>query len=562
MLASLSIQNVVLIDRLNIDFRGGLCALTGETGAGKSILLDALGLALGARSESGLVRKGAEQAQVSAEFEVPPGHPSLIILHNAEVGGEGRAGNTGGNTAQDTSSLILRRSVSADGRSRAFINDQPVSIGLLKQIGETLVEIHGQFETQGLLNPATHGELLDEYAGIDPELSTLWTVWKAETEKLETLKADAEKSRSEETYLRQAVGDLDALAPKAGEESELSALRARLMNREQSLEALGAAYDALNGENDPVRKASSALVRVAGKMAGAADQIIAALDRASAEVQEASALIQSLSADLQEGGHDLESIDDRLHELKSQARKHNCAVDDLAAMRETLAAKLNLIEYADEALEEQMRKVEKARKAYAAQGEKDSAQRALASAKLDKLVAKELPPLKLDKAKFVTKIETLAEKDWGPGGIDRVRFLVATNPGAEPGALNKIASGGEMARFMLALKVVMAEVGAAGTLIFDEADAGIGGAVADAVGERLARLAGKRQVLVVTHAPQVAARAGHHYIVAKAGTKDVKTNVVHIDQKQRREEIARMLSGANVTDEARRAADKLLETGT
>ncbi len=548
MLASLSIQNVVLIDRLNIDFRGGLCALTGETGAGKSILLDALGLALGARSESGLVRKGAEQAQVSAEFHVPKNHPSITILKNADLEG-----------GQE---LILRRSVSADGRSRAFINDQPVSIGLLKQIGETLVEIHGQFETQGLLNPATHGELLDEYAGIDSKLAVLWVAWKAENEKFETLKIDAEKSRSEETYLRHAVEDLDALAPKASEESELSALRARLMNREQALEALGTAYDVLNSENDPVRKASSTLVRVAGKMAGAADQIIIALDRASAEMQEASALIQSLSADLQEGGHDLESIDDRLHELKSQARKHNCAVDDLAAMREKLAAKLNLIEHADEALEEQMRKVEKARKAYAAQAEKDSATRALAAVKLDKLVAKELPPLKLDKAKFVTKIETLPEKDWGPGGIDRVRFLVATNPGAEPGALNKIASGGEMARFMLALKVVMAEVGAAGTLIFDEADAGIGGAVADAVGERLARLAGKRQVLVVTHAPQVAARAGDHYIVAKAGTSDVKTNVIHIDQKQRREEIARMLSGANVTDEARRAADKLLETGT
>ncbi|MBK7360957.1 MAG: DNA repair protein RecN [Micavibrio sp.] len=548
MLASLSIQNVVLIDRLNIDFRGGLCALTGETGAGKSILLDALGLALGARSESGLVRKGAEQAQVSAEFHVPKNHPSITILKNADLEG-----------GQE---LILRRSVSADGRSRAFINDQPVSIGLLKQIGETLVEIHGQFETQGLLNPATHGELLDEYAGIDSKLAVLWVAWKAENEKFETLKIDAEKSRSEETYLRQAVEDLDALAPKASEESELSALRARLMNREQALEALGTAYDVLNSENDPVRKASSTLVRVAGKMAGAADQIIIALDRASAEMQEASALIQSLSADLQEGGHDLESIDDRLHELKSQARKHNCAVDDLAVMREKLAAKLNLIEHADEALEEQMRKVEKARKAYAAQAEKDSATRALAAVKLDKLVAKELPPLKLDKAKFVTKIETLPEKGWGPGGIDRVRFLVATNPGAEPGALNKIASGGEMARFMLALKVVMAEVGAAGTLIFDEADAGIGGAVADAVGERLARLAGKRQVLVVTHAPQVAARAGDHYIVAKAGTSDVKTNVIHIDQKQRREEIARMLSGANVTDEARRAADKLLETST
>ncbi len=548
MLASLSIQNVVLIDRLNIDFRGGLCALTGETGAGKSILLDALGLALGARSESGLVRKGAEQAQVSAEFHVPKNHPSTAILQSADL-----------EPAQD---LILRRSVGTDGRSRAFINDQPVSIGLLKEVGESLVEIHGQFETQGLLNPATHGEMLDEYAGIDSKLAALWGAWKEETEKFERLKSDAEKSRSEEEYLRQSVADLDELTPRAGEETELASLRARLMNREQVLEGLNAAYDALNAESDPVRKASSALARIAPKMAGGADEAIAALDRATAETQEAMALIQSLSADLQEGGHDLESIDDRLHELKAQARKHGCAVDELPAMRENLAGKLNLIEHADEALETQMRKVEKTRKAYVAQGEKDSAARALAAAKLDKLVAKELPPLKLDKARFSTKIEALAEKDWGPGGTDRVRFLVATNPGAEPGPLNKIASGGEMARFMLALKVVMAEIGAAETLIFDEVDTGIGGAVADAVGERLAKLAKGRQVLVVTHAPQVAARAGHHYIVAKAGTKDVKTNVIQIDEKQRREEIARMLSGASITDEARRAADKLLETGT
>lgn len=548
MLASLSIQNVVLIDRLVIDFRGGLCALTGETGAGKSILLDALGLALGARSESGLVRKGADQAQVTAEFSVPKGHVSGEILRNADL-----------EAAQD---LILRRSVGSDGRSRAFINDQPVSIGLLKQIGETLVEIHGQFETQGLLNPATHGELLDQYAGIDNKVARLYAAWRDETQKLEQLKTDAAKSRQDEDYLRQAVEDLDSLAPKEGEEKELAGLRERLMHRERVLEGLNAAYNILNGENDPVRKASAALVRIAPKMGGSAQEAIAALDRASAEMQEASALIQSLSSDLQEGGHDLESIDDRLHELRAQARKHGCAVDDLAAMRETLAGKLNLIEYADEALEAQERKVAKTRRDFVAQAEKDSAQRAVSAAKLDKLVARELAPLKLEKAKFFTKIETMDEKDWGPGGIDRVRFLVATNPGSEPGALNKIASGGEMARFMLALKVVMAEVGAAETLIFDEVDTGIGGAVADAVGERLAKLAAKRQILVVTHAPQVAARASNHYIVAKAGAKDVKTNVIQIDERQRREEIARMLSGASVTEEARRAADKLLETGT
>lgn len=548
MLASLSIQNVVLIDRLNIDFREGLCALTGETGAGKSILLDALGLALGARSESGMVRKGADQAQVTAEFSLPESHPALSILKEAGVDGD--------------ASLLLRRSVNTDGRSRAFINDQPVSIGLLKQIGETLVEIHGQFETQGLLNPATHGELLNLYAGIDSTLASLWTEWKKADEKLRLLKEDAQKSRSEEDYLRQAVEDLDGLAPQPGEEQQLSGLRERLMHREQVLSGLNSAYEILTAEDDPVRKAAAALVRVSSKTAGGADLAITALDRASAEIQEALAHIQSLSADLQESEHDLESIDERLHQLRTQARKHGCSVDELPAIRDNLAARLNLIEHADEALSAQIKAVEKARKAYVEQAEKDSARRNLAAAKLDKLVAKELPPLKLDKAKFITRVEPLEEKDWGPDGTDRVRFLVATNPGAEPGPLNKIASGGEMSRFMLALKVVMAEVGPAETLIFDEVDSGIGGAVADAVGERLARLAKKRQILVVTHAPQVAARAGHHYIVKKDGAKDVKTSVIHIDDKQRREEIARMLSGASVTDEARRAADKLLETGT
>ena len=548
MLTSLSIQNVVLIDRLNIDFREGLCALTGETGAGKSILLDSLGLALGARSDSGLVRKGAEAAIVSAEFHVAKNHPALSVLKNSDL-----------DASQD---LILRRSVSADGRSRAFINDQPVSISLLSQIGETLVEIHGQFETQGLLNPSTHGEMLDEYAGI-AGIEPLWNAWRFEAQTLEQLKSDAQKSRSEEEYLRQAVEDLDERSPKPGEENELSVLRERLMHREKALEGLNAAYNILNGEDDPVRKASGALTRIAAKLSGGADAAIAALDRAVAEIQEAIAAIQSLSADLQHSEHDLESIDDRLHELRAQARKHHCAVDDLAAMRDALAAKLNLIEHADEALAAQMKKVEQARKSYIAQAEKDSAQRHMSAAKLDKLVAKELAPLKLDKARFVTKVETLDEKDWGASGSDRVRFLVATNPGAEPGALNKIASGGEMARFMLALKVVMAEIGAAETLIFDEVDTGIGGAVADAVGERLARLSKKRQVLVVTHAPQVAARAGSHYIVKKDGTKDVKTSVSLLpDIKARREEIARMLSGAKITDEARNAADKLLETGT
>lgn len=549
MLTSLSIQNVVLIDQLTIDFQAGLCTLTGETGAGKSILLDALGLALGARSESGLVRKGAEQAQVTAEFTVRADHPSLSILRSSDLEGE--------------ETLILRRSVSKDGRSRAFINDQPVSVGLLREVGDTLVEIHGQFETQGLLNPATHRVLLDEYAGIREILPPLWDSWKSAEEELTALKADTEKSRAEEDYLRQAVEDLDALDPKPGEEEELKALRERLMHREQVLEGLSKAYHTLTGENDPVRKAWGTLERISDKLGAEGHEVVGALDRAVSEIQEAVALIQSLSADLQESEHDLQTVDDRLFSLRDQARKHECEVDDLPNMREKLAGQLNMIEHSDEVLAEKIKAVENMRKSYIEKAESVRLQRQKTAEKLDKLVQKEMPPLKLEKARFVTSLEALEESEWGPQGMDQVRFLVSTNPGSEPGPLNKVASGGEMARFMLALKVVLAEVGAAQSLVFDEVDSGIGGSTADAVGERLSRLAHTRQVLVVTHSPQVAARATHHWIVRKDGAQEVKTNVIHLDKEQdRREEIARMLAGATITEEARAAADKLLETGT
>lgn len=548
MLAALSIQNVVLIDKLNISFQSGLCALTGETGAGKSILLDALGLALGARSETGLVRKGTDAATVTAEFHIPKKHPSFAILKESDLEGD--------------STLILRRSVNADGRSRAFINDQPVSIGLLKQIGDTLVEIHGQFETQGLLNTATHRAILDEYAEISNTLPQLWDTWKNAASELTRLTEEAQKSRAEEEYLRQSVHDLDALTPEAGEESTLSGLRDRLMHREKVLQGLNTAYDVLNSEDDPVRKALGALDRIVDKLGGGAADVIATLERASAETQEAISQIQSLSSDLEESEHSLETIDERLYQLRAQARKHQCAVDDLASVRETLAQKLNLIDRTDDVLAAQAKDVQKARKAFESEARKISAERIKAAKKLDTLVQRELAPLKMDKAKFVTNVVQLSETEWGPNGIDKVRFLVATNPGAEPGPLNKIASGGEMARFMLALKVVMADVGSQ-SLIFDEADSGIGGAVADAVGERLSRLADNRQVLVVTHSPQVAARADHHYIVKKDGSKDIKTNVVHLDKgDDRREEIARMLAGAKITAEARAAAAQLLKTGT
>lgn len=545
MLASLAIKNVVLIDQLTIDFSAGLTALTGETGAGKSILLDSLGLALGARSEATLVKSGADQAQVTAEFIVHEKHPARALMRDQDLDADG--------------ALILRRSVGKDGRSRAFINDQAVSVSLLKQVGEMLVEIHGQFDTQSLLNPRIHRDLVDDYgcdAGTLKKLADAWDVWKAkETELIET-RAAMEKARSDEAYLRGAVEDLDELSPKAGEEASLTLLRERLMRHDQIMQSLNAAQEAANDIETALGAGWRALERVGDD----AKPMLESMDRIGAELQEIHAGIQSLSADMENGEYSLPEIDDRLFALKAQARKHGCAIDDLADKRDELARALTLIEKQDDVLEGLIRAVDAARKDYIAHGEKIRTLREKAAAMLDKLVAKELPPLKLDKARFETAVEALDESEWGPGGMDRVQFLVATNPGAPAGPLNKIASGGEMARFMLALKVVLAEVGVAGSLVFDEVDSGIGGATADAVGERLARLAEKRQILVVTHSPQVAARAAHHWIVSKGGTKQVTTNVIPLSQRdQRQEEIARMLSGAIITAEARAAAAKLLE---
>jgi DNA repair protein RecN (Recombination protein N) len=546
MLTALNISQVVLIDKLQIEFQPGFCALTGETGAGKSILLDSLGLALGARADAGLVRKGAEQATVSATFSLDKKHPVHQFLQAQEL--------------ESDATLILRRVLSADGRSRAFINDQPVSVSLLRQVGDILVEIHGQFDTQGLLDPDTHRVLLDSYAAVDADgLAGLWDAWRADERALAVARADMEKARSEENYLRQSVEDLSALAPEEGEEEKLVALRDRLSRRTQIAGNLATADNALVEAESAMNVAYRALERVGDSAAEA----VKALDRTQAEMKEAFAAIHGLSADLEDSDHDLESIDDRLHDLRAQARKHGVLVADLPATLEKLTRQLALIDGQDRAIDDLVAAAERARRAFVKMAGDIGKQRRAAAEKLDGLVAKELPPLKLDKARFVTAIDDMPEDQWGPGGMDRVRFLVATNPGAEPGALNKIASGGEMARFMLALKVVMAAVGTAGSLVFDEVDSGIGGATAAAVGERLARLATKRQILVVTHSPQVAARAKHHWIVLKDGKKDVTTKIIPLGElAERKEEIARMISGAAVTDEARAAAKKLLETGT
>lgn len=546
MLAGLTIKNVVLIDHLSIQFDRGLYALTGETGAGKSILLDSLGLALGARSESGLVRKGEDTANVSAEFDLPATHPVFAFLKEQGLDADG-------------GQIILRRSVAQDGKSRAFINDHPVSVSLLKSVGEMLVEIHGQFDTQTLLNPRVHRGLLDEYAGVDKDIVSLrgsWEHWKNARDKLEQRKADMERARAEESYLRAALEQLEELKPQEGEEEKLTFLRSRLMKREQYIESYATAQRATEQAGTHLNTVWKSLEK-AGE---GGSETAKALDRAMAELQEVAAGVDSLLASLEDSEYSLTEIDDRLFALKAQARKHACTIDDLPAKRDEISRMLQGIAGEGDTLAALEKDVAKARKDYEGKAQALSSKRISAAKTLDKLVAKELAPLKLDKARFETQVETLDETDWGPDGMDRVQFLVATNPGAAAGPLNKIASGGEMARFMLALKVVLAETGTAQTLVFDEVDSGIGGATADAVGERLARLSKKRQILVVTHSPQVAARSAHHAIVMKTGKTNPTTKILPLsNSNDRTEEIARMLSGAEITKEARAQAAKLLE---
>ena len=545
MLASLIIKNVVLIEHLKIDFREGLCALTGETGAGKSILLDSLGLALGARSDFGLVRQGEEQANVSAEFETDKDH----AVHNfiKEQGLE-----------TDTT-LILRRSISNDGKSKAYINDQPVSAKLLKSVGEMLVEIHGQFDTQTLLNAQNHIHLLDEYAEHEVLLKALkavWKQWKDAEVSLESERRKIEQARNDEEYYRTSLEDLDALSPQKGEEENLSKLRDRLMGREKILESIHAAEEGIQ----EIENASSSVWKSLNRLGDDGKQPIEAMERVNAEIEEVKGALYALADDLDSSEHSLQEIDDRLFNLKAQARKHGCSIDQLPEKRDEIAQALDAIESQDDYLAKLIQQVDAHKKDYQGQAEKLSNKRQEAAKKLAKLVMKELPPLKLEKARFDISVEELEEGDWNSKGWNKVEFLVATNPGSQAGALNKVASGGEMARLMLAIKVVLAEIGTAGSLVFDEVDSGIGGATAAAVGDRLARLAEKRQILVVTHSPQVAAIAQNHWIVTKTGQKTVTTNIVPLyNPPERQEEIARMISGAEVTDEARAAAGKLLE---
>lgn len=552
MLASLSIRDVVLIDRLDLIFEPGLSVLTGETGAGKSILLDALGLALGARAESGLVRHGAAQANVTAAFELPDSHPIDALLGDADL-------------EPSEGSLILRRVVTADGRSRAYVNDQPTSVGMLRRLGDALVEVQGQFDQRGLMDPATHRDTLDAFAGLAREaaaVSAAWTAWREALGALETARADLEQARSDEEYLRHAVAELDQLAPEVGEEARLAETRSMLMNAEAVVAALNAASAAIvedGGADNAVARAQRALERVAERAGGRLNTALAALDRAVAELQEAGSEIAAAAADIDADGSRLAEIDDRLHALRDLTRKHGVEADRLPEVHRRFADHLAALDGKGGEIGALTAAEDRARRTYTDAAEALSAARAEAASRLDAAIGGELAPLKLDKARFETAVRRLDTPRWGPAGIDSVAFQVATNPGMPAGPLSKIASGGELSRFLLALKVVLAEASTVPTLVFDEVDAGVGGAVAAAVGDRLSRLAGRLQVLVVTHSPQVAAQGAHHWHVAKRVRDEVTaTDVVRLDDAERREEIARMLSGAAITREARAAAESLL----
>lgn len=555
MLATLSIRDFVLIEKLDLDFAGtgGLGALTGETGAGKSILIDALGLALGARAESGTVRRGANQASVGASFDLPRDHPARSVLAEQGIGGE--------------DVLTLRRTVGADGRGRAFVNDQPASVALLRRLGDTLVEIQGQMEQHGLLDAATHRASLDAFAGLEKQavaVGSAWTAWRAARKAHADARVAADAARRDEDFLRHAVKELEALAPKADDEERLAAER-QLM---RAGSALGEAVAQALGELEQGRGAATALrtahrliERNVDKAAGRLDVSLAALERALSEAVEAQAQLEAARDSLEFDPAKLEKVEERLFALRAAARKHNVAVPELAALAEKFAAQLAALDDGEAGLKKLAAAEETARAAYIAAAEMQAAARRKGAARLDKAVAAELGPLKLERARFVTEVTALPESEWSAAGTDRVQFTVATNPGTPPAPIARIASGGELSRFLLALKVCLAQVGDASTIVFDEVDSGIGGATAAAVGERLKRLAKDVQVLVVTHSPQVAAVADRHWLIRKTTTRSAaSTDVLSLDAKGRREEIARMLSGAEVTAEARAAADRLLAT--
>ena len=554
MLTALSIRNLVIIEALDLSFGAGLNTLTGETGAGKSILLDALGLALGARAEAGLVSSESKQASVTAQFELSDTHPVWAYLAEAGAGSD----------EQDI--LLLRRVLNSDGRSRAFINDIPVSISLLRQTGNMISEIHGQFEQYELLDPNQHREFLDISGNLEENLkslSSLWSSWHEAERKFTEASKHVASMQQDEAFLRDSIEELMELSPEEDEETQLASRRAFLANRARILEALTDAMQSLenSGAATAIRQSERSLARLADAAEGNFDNAISALERAGIELAEAEQALSASMASLDADTDTLEFVETRLIALRRIARKHHTHPNELPSLLIKLRNDFELLEHKEDQLSGLRDEVTLARSKYVSVAEDVSKKRLVAARKLEQAVHKELPPLKLERAEIKIETNQLEEINWGPNGIDKVRFMARANPGHPFGEMHKVASGGELARFALALKVVLSNRSFASALIFDEVDAGIGGATADAVGKRLKRLSSRIQTLVITHSPQVAALGEHHYQVQKKLENGrTRTTVTKLKDEARREEIARMLSGSLITEEARAQAERLINS--
>ena len=552
MLSALSVRNIVLIDQLDIALDTGLTALTGETGAGKSILLDALTLALGGRGDASLVRHGADSGQVVAVLQLPEDHPARVMLRENEVA--------------DDADLIMRRVQYADGRTRAFINDQPVGAALMQAVGSRLVEVHGQHDDRALVDAATHRALLDAFGGLESEVETARRTHAALADadaKVAAQRALIAEAAAREDYAKHVVEELAELSPEAGEEDALAEKRQRLMQLEKAHDEIREADEILGGPNAPAAALSGLmrrLMRKADNGQGVFQPLIEALDQSLNALDQTSEAVEGLKREMAFDPAELEQVEGRLFALRAAARKHHVMVDELAAVLAKYRAELAALQSGEATLTKLEADVEVAREAYRKAARKLSAGRVKAAKALSKAVEAELPDLKLGSAKFIVD-QQVDETRVAASGFDQVAFHVQTNPGTLPGPLMKVASGGELSRFLLALKVVLADRGSAPVLIFDEIDTGVGGAVADAIGRRLRRLSTKVQVLTVTHAPQVAARADTHLFIEKQAIEEgafVRTHVRPLDGGARKEAIARMLAGARITEEARAAAGKLL----
>ena len=555
MLAQLSIRDIVLIDRLDLSFVEGLSVMTGETGAGKSIVLDAFALALGGRGDGSLVRHGESQGQVSAVFDLPMGHPARQLAQAQEIDTDG--------------DLILRRVQYADGRTRAFVNDQPVSVQILRMLGAAIVEIHGQHDDRALTDPAQHRVILDGFGGLEAQAAGVVAAsedLKRARQALQAQRIRVEAARKEADFLRHAVAELGKLAAEPGEEDRLAEARQGMMQAEKVARDLADSYEAVGGQASPIPALSAVLRRLerrASQAPSLIDPSTAALNTAIVALEEAGEALEAAMRAAEYDPREQERVEERLFALRGAARKYDVPVEGLAVLAESMAGDLAALDESEISLGRLEAELQEAEVAYVARAKALSAARHEAAQRLDAAVKAELPPLKLERARFITQIDS-DEVLRGPEGFDRVEFWVETNPGTRPGPMMKVASGGELSRFMLALKVVLSERGSAPTLVFDEIDTGVGGAVADAIGERLARLARSVQVISVTHAPQVAAKAGQHFLIAKAGLNGeagarTVTRVTALEDQARREEIARMLAGASITEEARAAAGRLLE---